>query len=224
GGGEWAGVGAGWGGWYYASSDFSGPIRRSTEFVRLDATRIDRVIDFRDDYFPAYFLNEADFNRGIRREVTEPVTARWVGHLHPAAPAVVTIELAASGSASVRRDGEILLRASTETGPVSRTIALEPGEQVWTVEYLKPANTDPRIALRSATASGSPGDLVTPEAVRPWRRSVFGFVTVVGSLVEVVAVVLFASIVVRLIRARQWRVAAPATLVAAMFVHFVVQG
>jgi dolichyl-phosphate-mannose-protein mannosyltransferase len=224
-GAAWASMPTGWRGWYYASGDFSGPVRRSTEFVHLDATRIDPAIDFRDDYFPAYFLNEADFNRGIRREVTEPVTARWVGYLHPASSGAVTIELAARGSASISRNGEVLLRASTQTGPVSRTTPLEPGEHALTVEYVKPANTDPLISLRGVNAAGPSADLVvTPEPVRPWRRSIFRPVTIVARLIEVLFIGLFASILGRLIRARRWRVDVPSTLAAAMFVFFVVQG
>jgi hypothetical protein len=224
-GAAWASMPTGWRGWYYATGDFSGPVRRSTEFVHLDATRIDPAIDFRDDYFPVYFLNEAGFNRGIRREVTEPVTARWVGYLHPASPGAVTIELAARGSASVSRNGGVLLRASTQTGPVSRTIPLEAGERALTVEYVKPANTDPLISLRGVSASGRPADLVvTPEPVSQWRRSIFSPVTVFARVVEVLAVGLFASITWRLIRSRRWRADAPSTLAAAMFLLLVIQG
>ena len=215
----------GWRGWYYASGDFSGRVRRSTEFIHLDATRIDRAIDFRDDYFPVYFLNEADFNRGIRREVTEPVSARWVGHVRPRTAASVTMELAVKGSASVSRDGEVVLRASTQTGSVSRTINLDAGEHALTVEYLKPADSDPLISLRGVGASGLSADLlVTPESVSPWRRRIFGFVTVAARLLDAAALAVLLSIMWRSFRAYRWRLTSPATLAAAMFGLFLVQG
>ncbi len=215
----------GWRGWYYASGDFSGRVRRSTEFIHLDATRIDRAIDFRDDYFPVYFLNEADFNRGIRREVTEPVSARWVGHVHPGTAASVTMELSVRGSASVSRDGEIVLRASTQTGAVSRTVDLDAREHALTVEYVKPADSDPLISLRGVGASGSSADLlVTSESVGPWRRTIFSFVTVAARVLDAAVLAVFLSILWRSCRAHRWRLTAPSTLAAAMFALFLAQG
>ena len=91
----------GWLGRYYANGDFTGEPRQSTEFARLaGATRIDRAIDFRDDYLPLYFLNEADFNRGMRREVTESVSVEWTGHVQ--ADAATPLRLAAETRGTVR--------------------------------------------------------------------------------------------------------------------------
>src|SRR5438093_1073956 len=93
---------SGWLGRYYANGRFAGEPRRSTEFVRLDgATRIDRAIDFHDDYLPLYFLNEADFNRGIRREVTEPVSVWWTGHLGTDRTRQMQLSLEARGTLSL---------------------------------------------------------------------------------------------------------------------------
>lgn len=224
-GAAWASMPTGWRGWYYVSADFTGRVRRSTEFTRLDATRIDRAIDFRDDYFPAYFLNEAEFNRGIRREVTEAVTARWVGHVHPAAPATITMELAARGPATISRDGEIVLRSPAQASAATRTINLDAGEHALTVEYLKPASSDPLISVRGVGSSSPSADLVvTPDVVQPWRRSIFGFVTFVARIIDVVASALFISILWRALRGRRWLLAAPATLAAVMFVLFLIQG
>ena len=181
-GATWASMPTGWRGSYYASGDFSGRLRRSTDFLHLDATRIDRAIDFRDDYFPVYFLNEADFNRGIRREVTEPVSARWVGHVHPGTAASVTMELAGRGSASVSRDGEVVLRASTQTGSVSRTISLDAGEHALTVdtEARRQRSADQPARRQSVRpVRGSSGDAGIRQPVAPagsldsslWRRA-----------------------------------------------------
>ena len=172
-----------------------------------------------------YFLNEADFNRGIRREVTEPVSARWVGHVHPGTAASVAMELVVRGSASVSRDGEVVLRATTQSGSVSRAIELDAGEHALTVEYLKPADSDPLISLRGVGASGPSADLlVTPESVSPWRRAIFGFVTVAARVLDAAVLAVFLSILWRSFRAHRWRLTAASTLAAVMFALFVVQG
>src|SRR6185369_2072224 len=133
---------------YFANGEFAGEPRRSTDFPGLAATRIDRRIDFRDDYLPVYFLNEAGFNRGIRREVTEPVSVRWVGHAAPAVRTTWPMTLEARGQARVAIDGEAVLEASASTGSRSANVTVDPGVHEIRVEYVKPADTDPLIVFR----------------------------------------------------------------------------
>jgi len=95
----------GWLGAYYANAEFVGAPRQSTDFPGLAVTRIDRRLDFRDDYLPAYFLNEAGFNRGIRREVTDPLSVQWVGHVAPTRPVSLPLTLKTKGRAALAIDG-----------------------------------------------------------------------------------------------------------------------
>lgn len=222
----------GWQGWYFASDDFSGRVRRSTDFPRLDATRIDRALAFRDDYFPVYFLNEADFNRGIRREVTEPVTVRWVGHVAPLEPTPVRLTLAVKGQATLGLDGTPLLEATTASGTVVRSVTLQPGDRELVVSYLKTRDTDPLIELHGLDAGGSRGSLmVTPQVVAPWRRALYGPATIAAWLIDAVAVLLFAFVMwppassrVRRASPALQHVFDPGSLMTGMFALLVAQG
>jgi hypothetical protein len=194
----------GWVGKYYPNGAFAGEPRRSTEFPRLaGATRIDRAIDFRDDYLPLYFFNDGDFNRGIRREVTEPATIAWTGYTHTDA----TMRLAASHDTTISIDG----------GPIATGGAtLEPGEHVIDVRYTKAANTDPRVWLMGLDA------VVATSPTPSWKLRLLTPLHIVGRIVDLLALAACAFVSFILLRRGEWT---PARIAAiAMLLLFVAQG
>ncbi len=162
----------GWLASQYANDTLRPPIRRSTEFHLPDATRIDRSIQFREDRFPVYFLNEADFNRGLRREVDEPFSIRWIGHIDRPGAGVVRLSLAARGALEAKIDG-----ASTATldavppvvGRADATVPLAPGPHVVEITYRKAAVVHALVEVSARDASG-PIVPVTPHPVSAARR------------------------------------------------------
>jgi hypothetical protein len=220
----------GWVGRYYPNDRFAGPARRSTDFVRLDATRIDRAIDFKDDYFPVYFLNEADFNRGIRREVTLPVTSAWTGHVRPSSPVVLPLSVTVRGKATVSVDGQTVIVADSSS-PQAHEVTLSPGDHQIDVTYLKPADTDPLIALRGFDPPGRGDLLVTPEPVSEWRRAAYRVTGVVALAADAMAALAFVVALWRLAVARRAEpvpgagaLVAVRRLCVSMFAIFLVQG
>jgi hypothetical protein len=222
----------GWKGSYFAATDFSGPVRHSTDFPRLDATRIDRRIAFRDDFFPVYFLNEADFNRGIRREVSEPVTVQWIGHVAPDRPTSVRLTLAARGRAWLAIDGAPTLEASTGSTPAEQTVLFPPGDRELVLRYVKTQNTDPLIELHGLDDGSTPTSmLVTPQPVPPWRRAIYRPALVVAWTLDALAVLMFvvvmAPVAVGRMRATGpvlQRLRDPAPLSIVMFLLIAAQG
>ena len=205
------------GGWlarYYANATFSGAPRRSTEFARLQgATRIDRAIDFRDDFLPAYFLNDPDFNGGIRREVTEPVSVVWTGYAHTAAATAASVAIDAKGDARITLDGRPVI------GPVNAArvdLILAPGDHVLEVTYVKPANTDPLVRVSGLTP------LVTARPVAPWRSRLAPAARVAARAIDILAIALVAASVWMLARGIVWSPALVLTM--AMLALFAVQG
>ncbi len=223
---------AGWKAWYYATGDFSGPVRRSIDFPRFGATRIDRMIAFKDDTFPVYFLNEADFNHGIRREVTEPVTVRWVGHVAPDAPTPVRLTLVANGRASLTIDGRPVLQAATRSAQAERTVTLPPGDRELVVQYVKTPNTDPWIELHGLDERDTPANLlVTPEPIRSSRRALLRPTLLAARALDGLAMLVFIAVMVPVAARhekhaptpiRRWR--DPASLSALMFLLLAAQG
>ena len=69
----------GWTASYFANEQWAGPPEWSSDFRRADTTRLDRVVSFKNDTFPAFYLNDFQFNRGDRRDSTEPMTVEWRG-------------------------------------------------------------------------------------------------------------------------------------------------
>jgi hypothetical protein len=226
----------GWLGRYYPNDRFAGPYRRSTEFLSLDATRIDRAIDFRDDRFPVYFLNEADFNRGIRREVTFPVTATWDGYVQPSAPTTLSLTVNVRGAATLSVDDRQVIAIASDAVAVAHSgnVRLEPGTHRIRVTYLKPPDTDPLIQVQGlAERSRDAALLVTPRPIGAARRSVLPAATLVARAADALAALTFLFIVSRLAigwrddrtTAARWVRAQPVRLLgAAMFAVFLVQG
>jgi len=206
----------GWLGRYYANGEFAGAPRRSTEFARLaGATRIDRAIDFHDDYLPLYFLNDADFNRGMRREVTEPISVAWTGHTHSAEPVVLQAYAEARGALRIEIDGSQAIDATTAQ-PATQAVRLPAGDHVIDVRYVKPANTDPLVRVDGMSV------LVTPFAVAPWRLALAAPLRAFARVIDVIAIAVFGYALWAMAAAVEWsptRVAA-----AAMLLLFVAQG
>jgi hypothetical protein len=206
----------GWLARYYANGEFAGAPRRSTEFARLaGATRIDRAIDFHDDYLPLYFLNEADFNRGIRREVTEPVSVYWSGHVQAEQALAFRLSAETRGVVRVVVDGVATLEATTGAA-VSRDVTLPPGDHLFEVRYIKPADTDPLVRLTGIAA------VVTPAGAPGWRLAAAGPSRVASRVLDVLAVLVFGYALCVLLAGLAWSPARVAA--AAMLVLFIAQG
>lgn len=148
----------GWTARYYANDHWAGAPEWSSDFRSLGATRIDRRISFKDDTFPAHYLNNYAFDRGIRREVSEPMSVEWNGFAFVDTATTERVSLTARGDASLRVDGQVLIDVSSAPGsrPAETVLALTPGVHALTVRYHKPADTDGLIELKT-----SPGDVVT---------------------------------------------------------------
>jgi hypothetical protein len=206
----------GWLGRYYANGEFAGEPRRSTAFARLaDATRIDPVIDFHDDLLPVYFLNEVDFNRGMRREVTEPVSIAWTGHVHTDTPAVFHLSAETRGSMRVAIDGSPAFEAATDH-PAARAVEVAAGDHVIEVRYLKPANTDPLVRFTGMAA------VVTPLAVAPWRLALATPIGIAAPALDVTAVAIFGYALWMMCAGAAWSAARVAA--AAMLLLLIAQG
>ena len=144
----------GWVGRYYANGSFTAPYRRSTEFTSLDATRIDRAIDFKDDRFPVYLLNEADFNRDIRREVTMPVSVVWDGYVQPSVVTPVRLALTVRGTATLSVDDRDVMRLASRDVPAaqSEVVTLDPG--LHQIEVRSESHLDPLLEYDSKAGAG----------------------------------------------------------------------
>jgi len=142
----------GWIASYYANESWSGPPEWSSDFRGLAATRIDRQIAFRDDTFPAHYLNDASFDRGIRREVSEPMSVDWRGSTFVGAARIQSFAVAARGIARITVDARPVLDVSSGTNApnvASREaqVPLGPGWHDVSVRYMKPAGADGLIEL-----------------------------------------------------------------------------
>jgi len=222
----------GWVGRYYPNGDFSGAYRRSTEFLALDATRIDRSIDFRDDRFPVYFLNEADFNRGIRREVTLPVSVTWDGYVAPSTAVALPLTITTKGTATLAIDDRPVAAIGSRERAISRSelVALTPGPHRIRVTYQKLADTDPLIRVQGLEEHGDSGLVVTPQSIGETRRRLARPATLAGRAADALAALAFAYALLRLVIGRRdrqphWLHAQPArALAAAMLALFLAQG
>src|SRR5258708_9453379 len=87
----------GWVARYFANDNWSGAPEWSSDFRMPDATRIDDRIAFKDDTLPAHYLNDPAFNRGIRRQVSEPISVDLRAHASVAPHRPPPIALRARG-------------------------------------------------------------------------------------------------------------------------------
>src|SRR5712691_5444762 len=139
----------GWIARYFANDSWSGTPEWSSDFRTLGATRIDDRIAFEDDALPAHYLNDAAFDRGMRREVSEPMSVDWRAHTFIAADRTLPISLRARGSATVAVDDRIVLIVSShaDANETTTSVRLGAGVHTFTVRYVKPADNDPLIAV-----------------------------------------------------------------------------
>ena len=140
---------SGWTASYFANDSWSGAPEWSADFRRTDATRIDRRVSFKDDEFPAHYLNETRFDRGIRREVSEPMSIDWRGFGFVATEREVKVGLRARGMATLQVDDRVVLTVSSarDVGPANASVQLTRGAHAFVVRYLKPADTDGLVDL-----------------------------------------------------------------------------
>ena len=147
----------GWRAEYFANDRLEPPARRSTEFMTLDATRLDRTIAFRDDTFPVFFFNENTFNHGIRREVTDPFSVRWTGYFTNADARDLRLSLRVRGAATVSIDSvpALSVTSSRELQAGAATVGVQPGTHTIVVTYAKPADTDGLVELMAGESRAS---------------------------------------------------------------------
>jgi len=150
-------VPAGWSGAYFSNATLAGEPEWSSDFRMHGSTRIDGAIDFHDDTFPAFYLNDYEFDRGSRREVTEPMSVEWRGAFVAASSQRLRLALTARGDMSVLVDGRPVaaIAASTVVQRAAADVALAPGPHAVTVQYVKPPDTDGRVALAATTIDAS---------------------------------------------------------------------
>jgi hypothetical protein len=220
----------GWLGAYYANEDLQPPVRSSTEFDIPGATRIDRRIDFRDDRIPVYFLNEAGFNRGDRREVTEPYSIRWTGHVNRGAAGEVRLMLAARGAAQLTVDGDTAAVVDERRAlkRVEATAPLGRGPHVLEVVYRKPANVDAAIEVTLIDRAGKPLP-VTPAPAASMRVAAGRWLTYAATGLHLIAIALVLVAIAGMYRARPitWSLrteGAERAAYVATFAIFFVQG
>jgi hypothetical protein len=144
---------AGWQAAYFANPTFSPPHERSSDFRGLDATRIDREIDFAGDRFPLHYLNERRFeypHGDSQLFKREPVSVRWTAVLADE-PRPVMLQVIALGRILVRVNGTLRLDESVAGAATSRAIQiLDRGETRLEVQYVKPANVDGAVGVNLA--------------------------------------------------------------------------
>lgn len=144
----------GWTARYYANDHWSGTPEWSSDFRRSGATRVDSGIAFKDDTFPAHYLNDYTFDRGIRREVSEPMSVEWTGYVVLDRPRTERLVLKARGDADVSVDGRNVLAVSSAKKPrtAEQIVELAAGARALVVRYVKPADTDGLIEFAAPLA------------------------------------------------------------------------
>jgi hypothetical protein len=179
---------SGWTARYFANDSWSGAPEWSADFRLTDATRIDRRVSFKDDEFPAHYLNDARFDRGIRREVSEPMSVDWRGFGSVAAERDVHVGLKARGTATLQVDDRIVLTATSALaiGASDTSLRLSPGAHAFVVRYHKLADTDGLIDLDlpmeiTTAPAGTSGSSWHTSAVRLINRALV-LVLVLGAI------------------------------------------
>ena len=129
---------SGWLASYYANDQWSGRPEWSSDFRFEDATRIDRSLSFTATGFPAHYLNGAAFDRGFRREVTEPMSVKWSGAFDAPAETDVLFDARVAGKTSLLVDGSTVFEGESGAG----RHRVSAGRHTVTATYVKAANAD----------------------------------------------------------------------------------
>jgi hypothetical protein len=186
---------AGWLARYYANESWMGAPEWSSEFPRLNATRIDPQISFTDETFPAYYLNDARFeSAGAQRAVEEAMSVEWTGYVWSDAAAVVPIRLTVRGAGIVRVDGNPVLEiAAGDDGPreADTRVSLSEGAHTVEVRYVKPRGVAAQIDF-AAPFAVAPAALAAPQSMGAMlgklkRGADAGLVILGASLIAVLA-------------------------------------
>jgi hypothetical protein len=236
----------GWLARYYANEAFAAPIERSTELLLpplrfLDgiATRINPAIEFRDSSFPVYFVNDARFARGARREVTEPFSVEWRGAFDGPDKLTLTFVLQTRGIAELFVDGSPRLRVESVVldGEGRVEMMFTQGRHELSVRYSKPSNTEGFVRLGRFDAGATAvftDPKVLPFQPAAWRRAVGGLLPAAGWMVHGAALLALFSCLGPRVRdwwrslaadARaDWRRAVTPAMTTAMLAGLVTQG
>lgn len=177
----------GWLAHYYANGTFDGAPEQSIDYRGLGATRVDRRLEFADTSFPVHFFNDRRFDRGFRREYTEPFSVRWSGHLHADTDETVQLMMRVRGQAEFLLDGREVARLDGTSAPVMTPVALplSAGAHVLEARYRKPAGMEGVFQLRGATAADADWlsrVLPQPERSRASASSVLRVMALVAHL------------------------------------------
>jgi hypothetical protein len=195
-----AGEPVGWLARYYANETFSGSAEWSLGRPQRDATRIDRVIRFQGDTFPAYFLNDARYvpTRGGGREVRDPFSVQWTGFVFADTTRVVPLALAATGDARVSIDGREILNVDSSSGErASATVSLAPGRHACAVSYRKPAGVRGFVEFNPVAGSSSDPLTIT------WKPTTSAASRIPGTLARSVDVAVFLVVALVLVLAER---------------------
>lgn len=172
---------SGWLANYYANDRFAPPVEVSLDYRSLDATRIDRQLSFGEDQFPVHFFNNVGFNFGVKREVTEPFSVQWRGHLDAAVP--ITLDTDSRGDLEIAVDGQ---RAD------ARPLTIPAGQHLIEVRYRKAANTSGALRVMPQQREWRIGE-VMPFATTPWRRTLARGLAPIAWLLHVLALTLMVA-------------------------------
>jgi hypothetical protein len=187
---------SGWLARYYANATFEPPVERSLDFRHLPATRIDRVLAFKETQFPVHFFNNRGYNQGVYREWTMPFSVSWTGYVTVSEPVDAKGALAVNGRAEVWLDGArvgVITAAGGQTGTGDFVLRLTPGTHQIEFRYQKPAETHGLFVLGRSPGDASPrsfmDDAVTPFETDPSALARRPIASAAGWLLHVIALV-----------------------------------
>jgi hypothetical protein len=191
---------AGWSGtywnvarWFAVESRLTRVDHVSLGGIRHD--RVDREIAFDEKTFALYFVNDLALSEEAEwihepRDFAYPFRARWQGYVWTKSALPTLPKLTAKGMVSIAVDG---MTVFTATNPKEAAIPAHrlaaPGQHVITVDYVKPAKSEPGITLAGIA------DPVTPRPATPlqFTRSVWAArgITLLG--LSAVALMIFTA-------------------------------
>lgn len=145
---------------YTSAPDSAQPAERSTEWRIVDATRVDRGLEFVGDRFALHFVNDLRrfnfFTPGQPRRDLLPFSVTWRGWIVESADATRCLRLEANGTAMLRL-GDVppvtVERAShVETRDVCASV--QQGTNRLEVRYSRPPDGVPFLKIAETTSDG----------------------------------------------------------------------